>query len=213
MHKNKTNITSIINKLTIVTSITNKQGVMEMNKEVKDLIVDAFAKPIKDGGFRQAGYELRVVDKRTKKVAYCALGVVTELYRQHTGKGEWVLDVEYPNTAAYRFRVNGTTYGSGLSPEVSAWAGFATTGPVFHLKKVIQKDATNLAGKPFSRTLKETAKKIFTKHNTLYPWHGHASLMFLNDTEKVRFATLSKFFNEVPDERAEEFSAIQYVSK
>lgn len=184
-----------------------------MNKEVKDLIVDAFAKPIKDGGFRQAGYELRVVNKKTKKVAYCALGAVTELYRQHTGKGEWVLDVEYHNTATYRFRVNGKTYWAGLSPEVSAWAGFAPTGPVFNLKKVIQKDVTNLAGKPFSRTLKETAKKIFTKHNSLYPWHGRASLMFLNDTEKVRFASLSKFFNEVPDERAEEFSATQFVSK
>lgn len=57
-----------------------------MNKEVKENWVTALT----SGEYEQGAGHLRTPDNK-----YCCLGVLTELYRKETGKGEWTKDFEF----------------------------------------------------------------------------------------------------------------------
>lgn len=99
-----------------------------MKKEIAELWVKA----LRSGEYKQARGKLKVVDSSesdTSEVTrYCCLGVLCELYRLQTGRGEWVRgDTDVGPTALTQFKdsSNGEammSYGD-LIPTVKQWSG------------------------------------------------------------------------------------------
>lgn len=67
-------------------------------------------------------YEQGVGDLKSPRDKYCCLGVLSELYRKETGKGEWTADSRFLD-------VTGDISGSFLTEGVRKWAELPTSCP------------------------------------------------------------------------------------
>lgn len=86
-------------------------GVTEMNREAKGLWVAA----LRSNLYPQTFHALRVSN------SFCALGVLCDVFRHATGRGEWV---EYPDDdGAWAFFVNGEVECGEPPRTVAKWAG------------------------------------------------------------------------------------------
>ena len=63
----------------------------------------------------------RVLSKRIMgKQCFCVMGLICDLYRQETGRGEWVADPD--RTDRYLFRLDNEDWHSGAPQPVLDWA-------------------------------------------------------------------------------------------
>ena len=74
---------------------------------------------LKSGNFTQDYGHLRA------EAGYCCLGVICEVYRLQTGKGEWIHNKT--NTEIYIFETEGFRTDTYLPPAVRDWIGFTHT--------------------------------------------------------------------------------------
>lgn len=85
-------------------------GVLKMYQPVKAMWVAA----LRSGFYPQTTSVLRLDD------AYCALGVLCDVYRSVTGRGEWVA---YPDGGCQAFVVEGSVECGEPPVAVAHWAG------------------------------------------------------------------------------------------
>jgi hypothetical protein len=89
-----------------------------MSPDVKKLWIDALL----SGEFEQGKHTLQTTDGK-----YCCLGVLCEVYRRETGRGEWK---SHASPCGAYFEVDGHK-GRGVLPDpVMAWAGLREENPV-----------------------------------------------------------------------------------
>jgi hypothetical protein len=82
--------------------------------------IEMIAAALESGKFEQALGALRVGD------GYCCLGVACEIYRQVTGRGEWVIGQgQLQNRPTFKTEDRMLGEGAVLPPEVANWYGLS----------------------------------------------------------------------------------------
>lgn len=168
----------------------------------------AFVKLLESGEYGQTTKRLAVADKRTKDGRrYCAMGLACEAYRQTTGKGEWLTAAEikerglfnrywsgsYKPTDLLFVTQNELSLIDGESPEYTA----NMTVPPWQVVKWVglyQKDQFHTSN---TTKLSRVVKAGIEKARKVSGWNS-LSVISLNDTVKLKFSTIAKFFREVP---------------
>lgn len=91
-----------------------------MNKEIKE----KWVKALRSGKFPQSTMALKRVTEKGE--GYCCLGVLCEVFRKETGKGEWVRS---DMAERVDFLVEGHTETNFLPRAVMEWAGLSMSDP------------------------------------------------------------------------------------
>lgn len=95
-----------------------------MNKRIKKLWVNALRTGEISHKRKHVTVRKRKSHLRVGKVGFCCLGVLCEIYRIDTGKGEWD---EQPDVTSFKI---GNNYDDETLPEaVWKWAGLPDTNP------------------------------------------------------------------------------------
>lgn len=121
---------------------------------MKQEIGELWIKALRSGEFKQTSSRLRRTDG-----GFCCLGVLCELYRRETGKGEWVepiRDYRHDNPMVIPFDVDSENSESekdfatsGLPGEVMRWSGVQDSLGLVRITEPISLSAMNDAGESF----------------------------------------------------------------
>jgi hypothetical protein len=102
---------------------------------MKKKIAQKWAAALRSGKYRQAKGALCAADD----AGYCCLGVLCELYREETQKGQWI---------SRAFDVGGNRWAFKLPQSVAAWAGVRSAVGMYRETSSLMED--NDQGKTFA---------------------------------------------------------------